>query len=110
MQAPKLEFVPFGLEPVVHIHIFEVNLNFGNVDLNIATGFEFELFAFGQFHYKLLDKGSHVVIGNHLAFPFLDAQNFFGNLNFKVVLHFDLASQSPLFLLFSPAEKTGFCG
>ena len=78
--------------------------------MDIATGFKMQVLPFGQFHRKLFDERGHVVVGNHFAFPLLDSEYFFRNLNFHVVLDLDLAGQAPVFGLFTAIQMPFFGG
>ena len=60
-----------------------------------------------QLHLELFDKGSDVLVGDNLAFPFLDTQNSLIDLHLNVFFHFDLATQTPSFFLLFAGEMYG---
>src|SRR5690606_31952752 len=80
--------------------------NFGNVDLDISSGFKIQTFSFRQLDHKLLNKGRHVVVGDHFAFPFFNSEYFFRNPDPHVLFYLYLAGKPDLVLLFGPAEMT----
>ena len=69
-----------------------------------------EVLAFGELDHELLDEGGHVLVGDDLAFKLLDRQGGLGNLDLEVVLHLDLAAQTPAFLDLFAVEEAGLGG
>jgi hypothetical protein len=60
-----------------------------------------------QLYLELLDEGSDVLVGDNLAFPFLDTQNSLIDLHLNIFFHFDLATQTPAFFLLFAGEMNG---
>ena len=105
-QPPHLHVIPVLMVFLFDVEIAELDLVvFRNVDLDITARAEFQMFAFGQLHDELLDKGGHVVVRHHFALPFFNAQDSFGHLDLQVFLHFYLASEAPLLGLLLTGEK-----
>ncbi len=60
-----------------------------------------------QLYLELFDEGSDVLIGDNLAFPFLDAEHGFIDLHGDVFFDLDLATQTPSFFLLFAGEMDG---
>ena len=66
--------------------------------MGVRTRNEVHLCAFGKLHLELLDKRSHVLVGDNGTFVFLDAHDRIRHGNGAVALYLALASQAPVFL------------
>jgi hypothetical protein len=60
-----------------------------------------------QLYLELLDEGSDVLVGDNLAFPFLDTQNSLIDLHVDVFFDLDLTAQTPSFFLLFAGEMNG---
>lgn len=78
-------------------------------ELHVAAGTEIDAFPFGQAQRELLDEGGDVGVGLDGAFPFLDAENLFGDLDLHVLLDRSLAGQAPALASLALGE-VGFLG
>ena len=88
-------------ERFIHVAVV-VDVVLRDDDLCVRTRLEVHVLARRQLHLELFDEGSDVLVGDNLAFPFLDAQNSLIDLHGDIFFHFDLATQTPaLFLLFA---------
>ena len=58
----------------------------------------------------LLDEGSHVLVANNGAFPFLYAEYIIGNDDLGILLDLRLASQTIVLLNLLTGEETYFSG
>ena len=102
--------------PVLAVFLFDVEVAeanlvvFRNVDLNVASRTELQVLAFGQLDDEFLDKGRHIAVRNHLALPFLDAEDGFGNLDLHIFLYLDLTTQTPFLGLLPTREEVDLSG
>ena len=79
------------------VDAFIVNFGFRNINLNVASCLEFKFLTWREFYHKFFDKGSHIIIGNHLTFPFFDTEYFFWHTNLHVAAHLYLACKAFMF-------------
>ena len=93
-------------EGLVHVAVV-VDVVLRDDDLCVRTRLEVHVLARRQLHLELFDEGSDVLVGDNLAFPFLNAENGFIDLHGDVFFHFDLATQTPSFFLLFAGEMDG---
>ena len=105
LEVPQAKLVPLALEGVGVLVVLRVG---GDVDvlvlhgrgrhvhLDVAAGLEVEGLALRQADDELLDEAGHVVVGDDLALPLLDAEDLFGDLDFHVLLDLHLATEAPV--------------
>ena len=110
LDVEETVLLPVGLVDGIHIDVVEVDIILGNVDLDVLAGLELDVLALGEFHREFLDEGSHVLVGDDLAFQLLHAQGRLGNLDLEVVLDLDLAAEAPVVLDLFAGEETGLGG
>ena len=73
-QIPHSKLIPVFAVLLIHLNVLcKIDRNGGNVYLYIPPRTELQMLPIGKFYHKLLNERSYVVVGNHLAFPFLDA-------------------------------------
>ncbi|KAF5029912.1 hypothetical protein DSECCO2_643660 [anaerobic digester metagenome] len=98
------------MELRLNIDIFcKVNFARRDVNLDISSGFEFEVLPFRKFNNKLFDEGCHILVADNFTLPFLYTQYLFRYLNFHILLNLYLATQTPLCLLLFAGEEAHLC-
>ncbi len=110
LQGSNAVLLPVALVDIGHTHVGEIGLILGDVNLDVFTALEVDVFAFGEFYGEFLDEGGYVLVGDNLALEFLHAESAFGNGNLDVVLDLDLAAEAPAFLDLLAGEETGLGG
>ncbi len=68
------------------------------------------MFSLGKPHDEFLDECRDILVGDHLAFPFLDIKRRFRHLDVKVILYFHLAAQTPVVLYLLAGKMDSFGG
>ncbi len=68
------------------------------------------MLTLGKLHDKLLDKCGHILVGDNFAFPFLDIEGCFIDMDFHVAFHFHLASETPVVFNLTASEMHSLCG
>lgn len=110
-QIPHFHMVPVLAVFRLDVEVAEADLVvFRNVDLNVASRAELQMLAFGQLDDEFLDKGRHIAVRNHLALPFPDAEDGFGNLDLHILLYLDLTAQTPFLGLLPTREEVDLGG
>ena len=66
------------------------------------------MLSLGEGNDKLLDEGSHIPVGNNLAFPFLHGKSRCRDFDRHVVLDLHLTSEAPVVLHFLACEMHAF--
>ena len=92
------------------VHVLEVDIDLRHVDLNVSTCLKIHPLTIWKLDHEFLDERSDIVIGNHFALPFLDAEDLFRHLDLHIVLHLDLTAQSPVFSDLFACEEACFRG
>ena len=97
------------LFPVATVLFFDIEI--GELDivgrcyqLDITTGAEGNFLAFRQLQVQLFDEGRYIGVGRYFGFPLLHAEDFFRHFNFHILLHRNLAGESPALFLLAHGE------
>src|SRR5690606_39102732 len=69
-----------------------------------AAAFKFQSLPFRQLHHKLLDKSSYVVVRDYFAFPLLDTEDLFRDLDLHILANLYLAGQPFMFRYFAAGQ------
>ena len=67
------------------------------------------MFSFRKLYHKFFNEGSYVLVAYNFAFPLLNTENLFRNLNLHIFLNLNLATQTPLSLLLLAGKESCFC-
>ena len=68
------------------------------------------MFAGRKLHNEFLDECRNVLVGDHLAFPFLHIKSRWIHFDLKIGFYFHLASESPVVFDLFAREVYGLCG
>ena len=96
-QPEKSHLFPVAAVRLVHLHPGEIDITGRYVNLDIAARTEVHRLPFRQLHHKLLDECGYIPVGQHLAFPLLDAEELLGNLDFHILAHLHLTEKAVVF-------------
>ncbi len=99
--------------PIATVFFFDIEIRILNVvrrrfQLNITTGTEVNVFAFGQTQCQFFNEGRHVRVGFNRALPALHAKELGFHLDLHVLLNRHLARQTPAGLGLTLGEGRGF--
>ena len=108
--APDIVLVPVFVELFLDVEILERNFIRRTLQLHVTASAEIHFLAFRQFQYQFLDEGGHVVVGDNLTFPLLHTEELFRHFDLHVLLHRNLAGQTPAFFFFAVGEVGLFRG
>ena len=107
-QIEHFHLFPIAFVFFIDDHILEVDIQSRHIDLNITSGFEFQIFTFRQFYNEFFQESRNIPVGNYGTFPFFDSHHGFRNTHFDIFFHFHLTSQTPVFVLLFVGEETCF--
>ncbi len=110
LDAEETVFLPVAAIDGIHIDVGEVDVVLGDVDLDVFSGLELEMLAFGEPDGEFLDEGGHVLVGDNFALEFLDAQGGVGNRDLEIFLNLHLASETHAVLNLLAVEESLFGG
>ena len=110
VQIEEVETLPITPVFLCDIKIREIDIERRRFQLYITTSPEIHVLAFRQLQGQFLDESGHVVIGDNFAFPLFHTEEFFRHLNLHVLLHVDLAAQTPAIANFTLGEVAFFGG
>ena len=79
------------------------------LELYVATSAEVTSLTLGQFQDQLFDERGNIIVGLYGAFPLLNAEYLFRNLNLKILLNRCLTGQSLAFVRLTTCEMALLC-
>ena len=88
------------------IDVFVFYFTRGDFNLDISSCLI--VHSFRNFHYKLFDERGNIPVSYNFSFIFFDAKNLFRHLNYHILLHFHLTTQTPAFCNFFSREVWSF--
>ena len=114
LEGEETEFLPCGQIFVADECLIDVlvvvHLVFRDANLGVASGDEVHMLAGWELDDELLDERRDVLVGDDGALPFLDVERGLVDLDLKVSLDLDLASETPVVLDLLAREVHGLCG